>query len=207
MTPSNSINRELAGLVKRRRGRIQNESQENSWNDGNFKCMLGACTLCCCSLVLGLVIFGALAHGGSVCEVAARVRCAAEASPPRRRPAAPRRLLRRRAELRRGARRAAPGDGDAERRFMGANLWYAMNLGCEGAVGCDRARLDGVLDRLEALGVSCVRILGASEGPDDEPWRVSPVRCSRRPAYSTSRSPAGWTTRWRRSSGAAWTRS
>ena len=68
MTPSNSINRELAGLVKRRRGRIQNESQENSWNDGNFKCMLGACTLCCCSLVLGLVIFGALAHGGSVCE-------------------------------------------------------------------------------------------------------------------------------------------
>ena len=64
--------------------------------------------------------------------------------------------------------------GDQPRRFMGANLWYAMNLGCEGAVGCNRARLDRELDRLKARGVSCVRILGASEGPDDEPWRVSP---------------------------------
>ena len=175
MTPSNSINRELAGLVKRRRGRIQNESQENSWNDGNFKCMLGACTLCCCSLVLGLVIFGALAHGGSVCEDALACEnlppgVAAAPSPPPSRAgassaAAPNFVVARGGRLWRG---------DAERRFMGANLWYAMNLGCEGAVGCDRARLDRELDRLKARGVSCVRILGASEGPDDEPWRVSP---------------------------------
>jgi len=62
--------------------------------------------------------------------------------------------------------------GDEQRRFMGANLWYAVHLGCR---GCDRDRLDRELDALKAAGVSSVRINALSEGPDDEPWRVVPT--------------------------------
>ncbi len=56
-------------------------------------------------------------------------------------------------------------------RFVGANLWYAMNLG---ATEGDRARLVRELDRLEALGVRNLRIVALSEGPDSEPWRIVP---------------------------------
>ncbi|MEL6671186.1 MAG: hypothetical protein AAFR61_03315 [Bacteroidota bacterium] len=57
--------------------------------------------------------------------------------------------------------------------FMGTNFWYGMNLGSEGAGG-DRARLIEELDQLSALGVNNLRIMAASEGPDDEPWRMLP---------------------------------
>lgn len=56
---------------------------------------------------------------------------------------------------------------------VGANFWAAMNLGSRGPGG-DRARLVRELDRLRAMGVRSVRILGASEGPDSEPYRVVP---------------------------------
>jgi mannan endo-1,4-beta-mannosidase len=59
-------------------------------------------------------------------------------------------------------------------RFLGANLWYGMNLGSRGPGG-DRARLIRELDRLQALGVTNLRVLGASEGPDTEPWRIVPA--------------------------------
>jgi mannan endo-1,4-beta-mannosidase len=59
-------------------------------------------------------------------------------------------------------------------RFVGANLWYGMNLGST-APGADRARLVRELDRLQALGVTNLRVLGASEGPDFEPWRIAPA--------------------------------
>jgi mannan endo-1,4-beta-mannosidase len=50
-------------------------------------------------------------------------------------------------------------------RFVGANLWYGAYLGADAAYG-DRARLGRELDRLQALGVSNVRILAsAEEGP------------------------------------------
>ena len=62
--------------------------------------------------------------------------------------------------------------GKHVRRFMGANLWYAVHLGCR---GCDRARLRRELDALRAAGVSSVRITALSEGPDDAPWRVVPT--------------------------------
>ena len=62
--------------------------------------------------------------------------------------------------------------GEHVRRFMGANLWYAVHLGCR---GCDRARLRRELDALRAAGVSSVRITALSEGPDDAPWRVVPT--------------------------------
>ena len=47
-------------------------------------------------------------------------------------------------------------------RFVGANLWYGAWLGSPGPSG-DRARLGRELDRLKALGVTNLRILGAGE--------------------------------------------
>jgi mannan endo-1,4-beta-mannosidase len=58
--------------------------------------------------------------------------------------------------------------------FLGANLWFGMNLGSAGAGG-DRHRLVRELDRLQALGINNLRIMAASEGPDDSPWRISPT--------------------------------
>jgi mannan endo-1,4-beta-mannosidase len=50
-------------------------------------------------------------------------------------------------------------------RFAGANLWYGAYLGADAAYG-NRARLGRELDRLQALGITNLRILaGAEEGP------------------------------------------
>ncbi|MBI3544309.1 MAG: cellulase family glycosylhydrolase [Deltaproteobacteria bacterium] len=57
--------------------------------------------------------------------------------------------------------------------FVGTNFWYGMNLGVEGRLG-DRPRLLRELDRLKALGVTNLRVLAGSEGPDSEPWRIVP---------------------------------
>ncbi|UII19264.1 glycoside hydrolase 5 family protein [Fulvivirga ligni] len=58
--------------------------------------------------------------------------------------------------------------------FIGANYWYGMNLGIDGSAG-NRARLVRELDELQAMGVTNLRIMGASEGPDTEPYRMSPA--------------------------------
>ena len=79
-------------------------------------------------------------------------------------------------------------------RFVGANLWQAMHLGADADAGGDRARLVRELDRLQALGVANLRVMAASEGPDESdesvgaglvdlalsvgsatPWRVLPA--------------------------------
>lgn len=57
--------------------------------------------------------------------------------------------------------------------FVGANFWYAMNLASIGPGG-DRNRLLRELDRFKNMGITNVRIMGGSEGPDTEPWRVIP---------------------------------
>src|ERR1700751_4906072 len=49
--------------------------------------------------------------------------------------------------------------------FVGANLWYGMNLGSTGPGG-DRARLVRELNRLQKLGVTNLRVWGLTEGPD-----------------------------------------
>ena len=54
---------------------------------------------------------------------------------------------------------------------FGMNLWYGPDLG---ATAEGRARLDRELDRLAALGINNLRVMAASEGPDDQPWRVAP---------------------------------
>ncbi len=56
----------------------------------------------------------------------------------------------------------------------GVNFWQAMWLGAESPLG-DRARLERELDSLGAHGITRVRILAASEGPDGAPERVAPA--------------------------------
>lgn len=51
-------------------------------------------------------------------------------------------------------------------RFVGTNFWYAMNL--------DRERLVRELDRMRSTGITNVRVMAASEGPDGQPWRMAP---------------------------------
>lgn len=58
--------------------------------------------------------------------------------------------------------------------FLGTNFWYGMNLGARGKSG-DRERLIRELDQIKLLGMSNLRIVAGSEGPDDEPWRMVPA--------------------------------
>lgn len=57
--------------------------------------------------------------------------------------------------------------------FMGTNFWYGLNLGSSGPGG-NRERLVRELDRLAAMGVKNLRVMGGSEGPDTEPYRMLP---------------------------------
>jgi len=57
-------------------------------------------------------------------------------------------------------------------RFAGVNIWYAAYLGASGPTG-DRARLERELAQLRDLGVTNLRILGASEPTPHAP--LTPV--------------------------------
>jgi mannan endo-1,4-beta-mannosidase len=59
-------------------------------------------------------------------------------------------------------------------RIAGTNMWYAAYLGSDAPVG-DRERLNRELDRLAALGINNIRILGSSE--------FSPLKNSVRPTF------------------------
>lgn len=59
-------------------------------------------------------------------------------------------------------------------RYAGANIWYGAWLGADTAYG-DRARLARELDRLQALGVRNLRLLGSAE--------ESPLKNSIRPGF------------------------
>lgn len=63
-------------------------------------------------------------------------------------------------------------DGSDRFTFVGTNFWVGMNLGAS-STG-DPARLARELDRLSALGVTNLRVLAGSEGPDTEPYRTVP---------------------------------
>ncbi len=58
--------------------------------------------------------------------------------------------------------------------FVGANFWQGMNLGVDGPSG-NRAQLVRELDRLKALGVTNLRVMASSEGPNTEPYRMVPA--------------------------------
>ena len=58
--------------------------------------------------------------------------------------------------------------------FIGANFWQGMNLGVNGPSG-NRSLLIRELDNLQKLGVTNLRIMAASEGPNTEPYRMVPA--------------------------------
>jgi mannan endo-1,4-beta-mannosidase len=57
--------------------------------------------------------------------------------------------------------------------FVGVNFWQGMNLGVDGPTG-DRNRLIEELDHLQEIGVTNLRVMASSEGPDTEPFRMIP---------------------------------
>lgn len=58
--------------------------------------------------------------------------------------------------------------------YMGCNYWYGGILGSSGEGG-NRKRLLQELDLMKKLGINNLRILAGAEGPDDEPFRVTPT--------------------------------
>jgi len=63
--------------------------------------------------------------------------------------------------------------GDKPYHFLGTNFWYGINLASKGPGG-DRERLRRELDNLQAMGVTNLRIVAGSEGPDSEQYRMVP---------------------------------
>jgi mannan endo-1,4-beta-mannosidase len=57
--------------------------------------------------------------------------------------------------------------------FLGANFWAGMNLGSLAASG-NRERLLRELDRMQQLGITNLRVVALTEGPDSEPYRIAP---------------------------------
>lgn len=58
--------------------------------------------------------------------------------------------------------------------FMGTNFWQGMNLAAPGSLG-NRPLLIRELDQMRSVGIKQLRILALSEGPDTEPYRVTPA--------------------------------
>ncbi|WP_207434275.1 glycoside hydrolase 5 family protein [Sabulibacter ruber] len=57
--------------------------------------------------------------------------------------------------------------------YIGTNYWYGALLGSTGEAG-NRERLRKELDMLKKAGVTNLRILAGAEGPNNQPYRVSP---------------------------------
>ncbi|MFZ2287306.1 MAG: beta-mannosidase [Bacteroidales bacterium] len=58
--------------------------------------------------------------------------------------------------------------------YIGANYWYGAILGTKGEYG-DRERLIRELDHMKSIGIENLRVLAGAEGPDNEPFRVTPA--------------------------------
>lgn len=58
--------------------------------------------------------------------------------------------------------------------YIGTNFWYGAILGSEGRGG-DRVRLAAELDTLKALGITNLRVLVGSDGPEGVACRVEPA--------------------------------
>ena len=69
--------------------------------------------------------------------------------------------------------------------FIGANFWQGMNLGVDGPSG-NRSILNQELDALQQLGVTNLRVMAASEGPDTEPYRMVPALMTSPGVYNPS---------------------
>jgi mannan endo-1,4-beta-mannosidase len=69
--------------------------------------------------------------------------------------------------------------------FIGANFWEGMNLGVDGPSG-NRSLLLQDLDELQTLGVTNLRVMASSEGPDTEPHRIVPALMEAPGVYNLS---------------------
>jgi mannan endo-1,4-beta-mannosidase len=58
--------------------------------------------------------------------------------------------------------------------YIGVNYWYGAIIASQGEYG-DRERLLRELDHLGSIGVNNLRVLVGAEGPDNEPFRVTPA--------------------------------
>ncbi|HEY4787931.1 MAG TPA: cellulase family glycosylhydrolase [Bacteroidales bacterium] len=58
--------------------------------------------------------------------------------------------------------------------YIGANFWCGAILGSTGEGG-NRTLLTKELDEMKKLGINNIRILAGAEGPDNEPFRVTPA--------------------------------
>ena len=58
--------------------------------------------------------------------------------------------------------------------FIGANYWYGAILGSPGESG-NRERLLAELDHMKSIGINNLRVMVGPEGPDNEPFRVTPA--------------------------------
>lgn len=69
--------------------------------------------------------------------------------------------------------------------FVGANFWQGMNLGVDGPSG-DREKLLAELDHLQRIGVTNLRVMASSEGPNTEPYRMVPALMESPGVYNES---------------------
>ena len=58
--------------------------------------------------------------------------------------------------------------------YLGANYWCGMNLGSKGAGG-NRERLVRELNQMQNLGITNLRIMALTEGPQGSPYRILPA--------------------------------
>ncbi|MCK9206053.1 MAG: cellulase family glycosylhydrolase [Salinivirgaceae bacterium] len=58
--------------------------------------------------------------------------------------------------------------------YIGANYWYGASLAAD-TIGGNRIRLAKELDFLKAHGIDNLRIMVGAEGPDHQPFRVTPA--------------------------------
>jgi mannan endo-1,4-beta-mannosidase len=58
--------------------------------------------------------------------------------------------------------------------IKGANYWQGMNLAAQTEYGGNRTRVCIELDQLKQMDVNNLRVMAASEGPDDQPFRMRP---------------------------------
>jgi mannan endo-1,4-beta-mannosidase len=58
--------------------------------------------------------------------------------------------------------------------YIGTNFWFGAILGSTGEGG-NRQLLLKELDEMKSLGITNIRVLAGAEGPDNEPFRVTPA--------------------------------
>lgn len=69
--------------------------------------------------------------------------------------------------------------------FVGTNFWQGMNLAVDNSSG-NRTFLRNELDRLQKLGITNLRVMASSEGPNTEPYRMVPALMTSPGVYDAS---------------------